>query len=310
MDFEAPDWRVSHSSAARRKRFAFCPVGYYLHHVPGRDGYAAPPGSWRRALYEAKFRIPCAVWVKSVWTRSLRDFYRMGGNPRRWTLKALAQRLLDREMGMLERGEYRADPKLAPAILELENRIYSAEQLYTRAGGLLGDMLNRWENSDYPRRLNGVAPLDFRLDEPYWLWQLGGVNFLLAPVLVWVADRRLQILDCTGYDFEQEQLRTADLYRVYGWRFLGIEPAAVAVEFYDPQLGTARAGTESGADFAVMFRQLSGEAAMWRDYLVRQYDAAASGLWRYARFDHCGACRFMEICPARDGTPEPERTLQ
>ena len=98
------------------------------------------------------------------------------------------------------------------------------------------------------------------------------------------------------------------LYKVYVRRFMQISPAVVKVNFFDPSTQNFVCGDElpQQEDFAVIFRSLIGEAAMWRDYLVTQNQSASFGKWHYARWDNCHSCRFKELCPALKGTALPE----
>ena len=104
--------------------------------------------------------------------------------------------------------------------------------------------------------------------------------------------------------FEYEQQRAVLLYKVCASRFMGIAPEQVQVIF-DYGNGFAVAPDDDLPDFRRLFSQLSGEAAMWRDYLILQQNDAVFGKWHYAQFDKCANCRFYGICPAQTGTAEP-----
>ena len=51
-------------------------------------------------------------------------------------------------------------------------------------------------------------------------------------------------------------------------------------------------------DPAELFRDLAGEAATWRDYLLAADSGGTAFLCRYARREQCRFCRFAGLCPA------------
>lgn len=297
MDFEAPDWRNLYSSNARRKRFRFCPVGYYLYHVAGRDGYAEHPDDWRHRLYCAKFMVPLAAWSRRLWRTALREFYRPGGNPRRLPHAALAAGMLERELLILERGEHRRDPKLAAAILEVERGVLGFDAACAKVRGEMERMMAVFAASALPAVLGRIAPADFWPENEPLRFTLGNVEFLLNPDLVWRDRGRLIVLDCEGYALEQERTRTAELFRAYALSRRSLVPEAIRMEYYDPAAGTLTADAGTDEDFAAMFQALAGEAALWRDCLEAQAEAAPAGRWLHSRTDHCSRCRFAGLCP-------------
>ncbi len=305
-DFEAPDWRALHSSLARRKRFAFCPVGYYLYHVPGRDGYAGYPGSWRYWLYTAKHRVSAAGWIMDMWRRSVSGYYLPGVNFRRRKLTSFIRSNFEREFGLLENGSYLTDPKLVKQVIELDEKIFNFQYFYDWSLHELDQLTEFFCRCSLYERLQQLPMLNFRNCRDDFQWQLGGVNFYQHPDVVWRDRNMLEILDMNSYSHAQERLRTAELYRVYAVRFMHIPESAVRVHFICPCREEYMQINESDEDFTQLFRQLSGEAVMWRDYLLRQYASASAGEWLYARKDNCKRCRFALHCPALNGTPEPE----
>ena len=307
MEFEAPDWKTLHSSSARRKRFSFCPVGYYLYHVAGRDGYAAHCNDWQYQIYAAKHCMRSASWVIALFRACVRDFFRPGWEFRKKSLEYCLKKRFERQFNLLEQREYQTDPKIVNSVFELNEKIYSSEYFYNKAQLLLNELYNNFIAGELYLRLLKTPVLDFRHDETLWQWQLGGVNFATVPDLVWKENNTLQILDMNTYSMPQEQARQIMLYKVYVRRFMQIAPDAVKVNFFDPvQMIFELDMPEPEEDFGNIFRSLAGEAAMWRDYLLQQHQDAGCGKWHYARKDNCNSCRFKNLCPALNGTPLPE----
>ena len=304
MEFEAPDWKALHCSLSRRKRFSFCPVGYYLFHVPGRDGYAACCSDWLYQVYAAKHCMHCSSWVIALFRECVRGFFRPGWEFRKKPLDFCLKRSFERQFNLLDQAAYKADPKIVNSVFELNEKIYSSEYFYNKAQLQLNELYNRFSSGNLYLRLLKTPPLDFRSEESLWQWQLGGVNFATVPDLVWKENNTLQILDMNTYSYPQEQSRQVVLYKVYVSRFMQIAPDLVNVNFFDPvQMVFTEDPPYPEEDFSGIFRSLSGEAAMWRDYLLQQHDAAKDGKWLYARKDNCGSCRFKDLCPALSGTP-------
>ena len=307
MDFEAPDWKALHSSLSRRKRFAFCPVGYYLFHAAGRDGYAAHCSDWQYKIYAAKHCLRCSSWVVALFRETVRNFFRPGMDFRRRTLDFYLKRAFEKKFNQLEQGLFKVDPKIVNSVFELNEKIFSSEHFYNKAQLELNNIYNKFTAGELYLRLLKTPVLDFRREDTLWQWQLGGVNFSTVPDLAWKENNTLQILDMNTYSMPQEQSRQTVLYKVYVRRFMQIAPAAVKVNFFDPvQMVFADNNLYPEEDFGNIFRSLAGEAAMWRDYLLMQHNAAANGEWLYARKDNCGSCRFKELCPVLTGTPLPD----
>ena len=305
MEFEAPDWRRLHSSLSRRRRFAFCPVGYYLHHVPGRDGYAEYADDWQYKIYAAKHMHSASGWVRSLFRGSLHKYFRAGTDFRRRNFADYLRAAFERRYNLLVPRAFEQDPKIVESVLEIERRLWSVDEFYERALYELNHLANTFMASWLFTELLQIPLLDFRDTESCWNpWQLGGVNFFNPPDLVWKKDRTLQILDLNKYFFEYEQQRAVLLYKVYASRFMSIAPEHLQVIFAcgDDFYSLAE---EDLPDFRQLFGQLSGEAAMWRDYLIMQTNDAACGQWHYAQLDKCSGCRFCGICPAQAGTAEP-----
>ena len=307
MDFEAPDWKALHSSLSRRRRFGFCPVGYYLFHVAGRDGYAAHCSDWQYKIYAAKHCLRSASWVVALFRECLRNFFRPGVDFRRKTLDFYLKRAFEKKFNLLEQRAFEIDPKIVNSVFELNEKIFSFEYFYNKAQLELNNLYNNFTAGELYLRLLKTPVLDFRSEETLWQWQLGGVNFATVPDLIWKENNSLQILDMNTYSMPQEQSRQMMLYKVYVKRFMQIAPEAVHVNFFDPvQMVFTGKLPYPEEDFSNIFRCLAGEAAMWRDYLIMQHNAAASGEWLYARKDNCGSCRFRYLCPALNGTTLPE----
>lgn len=306
MEFEAPDWRALHSSLARRRRFAFCPVGYYLHHVPGRDGYANQAGEWHYQLYAAKHRMSAEAWVKNFFRSEVKKFFSFSSNFRRGRFDVVVRRNFEFAFGKLESGSFYRDPKIVPAVMELENGLLSADDFYARARFELNNMSSEFLQCVFQDELSKLPQSNFNYGNSSFCWQLGGVNFVCVPDLVWRNGDTLRIMDMNSYAYSQERMRQAELFRVYCWRFMQIAPEKVEVINLDPCRGEWEIVERSDEDFSQVFMQLAGEAAMWRDYLLNQYDAGRSGVWNYAQKDKCSRCRFHGICPAETGTAELE----
>ena len=307
MEFEAPDWKALHSSLARRKRFSFCPVGYYLYHVPGRDGYAGSMEDWQYKVYAAKHCISGGSFAVALWRRAVREYFTPGANFRKRKLENFFRTAFEHDFSLLESAAYKRDPKIVPQVFELSENIYSGEYFYNTALLTLNNIYNSFVKNDLYLELLKTPLLDFRNNDLLWQWQLGGVIFSNAPDLVWKENNTLQILDMNTYAFPQDRSRAAMLYRVYVLRFMGIAPEQVTVNFFDP-LSCSWLEDRNGdaEDFTTVFRQLSGEAAMWRDYLLLQHRDAPQGIWHYPRKDNCSKCKFKSLCPALSGTPLPE----
>lgn len=302
MEFEAPDWRALHSSLSRRRRFAFCPVGYYLYHVPGRDGYAEHPDDWAYKVYAAKHVISAASWVTAVFRTALRDYFRMGTNFRRRKFENAVRAVFEHRFNELQQRHFELDPKIVPAVLEIECGVLSGEDFYDRALYQLNDAVNAFMQSWVFSELMTIPMLDFRAVESSWQpWQLGGINFFNPPDLIWKSSRSLHILDLNRYFFEYELADAALLYRVYAARFMSIPAASVLVNFWNRE-NEIQSGCESDPDLRTLFQQLTGEAAMWRDHLIKQAADASGGVWHYAQLDKCRSCRFNACCPAHRGT--------
>ena len=306
-EFEAPDWRALHSSLARRKRFAFCPVGYYLYHVPGRDGYAGHSDSWRYKLYCAKHALSKNGFCQALFRQGVRDFFRPGKDFRREKFEKFLRRKFEHQFSLLENQAFADDPKLVPSIIELNEKLLDPESIYEQSLFVLNDLTGKFLSSELFCNLSQIPLLDFYYEEKIWSWQLGGVIFTQQPDLVWKSGQYLYLLDMNHYSHLQEQARAGLLYKVYCLRFMHIPPEAVKIIFYTPASGEAAELQESSEEFAAVYHKLSSEAAMWRDYLLLQQRDSSAGNWHYARFDNCARCRFKALCPARTGTPETEQ---
>jgi len=300
MFFEAPDPGGLHWSQARRKRFNFCPAGYYLYHLAARDGYAALPGSREFRLYCAKFMMPVSAWGRGLFRKTLRRCWIPGGNPRRLPFAMLVWKTLERDFFRLERGEHHIDPKLAQALLEVEHGFCTLSAAYDRLCGELRAMLENFYASGLAETLDAVDPTDFRnrADEPV-AFALGQVTLQLMPDLVWRDRDRLRVLDLTVLRSDEEENRLAALYLFWSRKCCSVAPERVKIEFYDVGNGLLRGGGVGRRDLTRLYRDLAGEAAMWRDYLIAAAsDKGAAVLNRYARREQCRFCRFAGLCPA------------
>lgn len=303
MEFEAPDWKLLYSSLSRKKRFAFCPVGYYLHHVAGRDGYAGMPDEWHYRVYAAKHILAGKSWCKALFRECVREFFTPGANFRKRKFENFLRAAFERKFTLLESGAYRDDPKTVNAVLEIEERRWNTADFYEQALYILDKLSSKFTAGKLFVELLKTPVLDFRSrGENFYQWQLGGVVFYNPPDLVWKCNNKLRILDLNSYTFEQERDRAAMLYKVYVCKFYSVSAADTDVLHYDLCSGVTETVENCAENFEDVFRKLSGEAAMWRDYLVKQHSDGKIGKWNFARTDNCPECRFKEICPARNGT--------
>ena len=298
FEFEAPDWRALHSSAARRKRFGFCPVGYFLYHVSGRDGYGGIAEDWEYKLYAAKHEVRAAGWISLLWREALRRYFTPGWDFRRGRFDRWVRRNFELRFTDLENQSYLLDPKIVPSVFELTENIFSIDHFYDLVLTELINRCNVFMNSGLAAELMQIPLLDFKQVDDLRCWRLGNINFVNSFDLIWRSGRQLRILDLSQHSYAQEQQRAADLYRVCMVRFLGLSPAQVNVNFLDPQSGDQTVFDTQCGKFEDLFAALSGEAEMWRSYLLRQADVAERNEWLYARKDNCAVCRFRYLCPA------------
>ncbi len=305
-EFEAPDWRALHSSLSRRKRFNFCPVGYYLYHVPGRDGYGNHPDEWHYRLYCAKHIVSADAWVKNLFIESVKSYFSPAKENRRGKFSACLRRAFEHNISLLENGSFHQDPKIVSQIIELEFEADAPTDWYDKLLWKISEMGQCFEASRVFSELSQVKPLEFYCNNEPWAWQLGGINFLQNPVLVWRSGGKLNILDMSNYEYEQQRSRGGLLYRVYCHRFMQIAPELVRIVNYDCRSAGECEIAQSQENFTEVFVQLNTEAEMWRDYLLKQKRDGVNGIWHYARKDHCQYCRFKELCPALSGTAEVE----
>lgn len=301
MEFEAPDWKALHSSLARRRRFAFCPVGYYLYHVAGRDGYAEHPDDWHYMVYCAKHCVTASGWIKGVFRKYVSSYFLQGSDYRKKNLQLFLSRNFERDFTLLMRCEFLSDPKIVSNVVELELKKLSINEFYDRAQLELNDLYNSFIRQDFAASLERVPLVDIVCGNDI-CWQLGGVNFSSMPEVIWHGGNQLNILDMNSYAYEQERERSGELFRAYCWRFRHIPPEKVRVINFDLFRRETYYVESSGEDFTAIFRALAAEAAMWRDYLVKQNAAAVDGAWHYAQLDKCQHCRFCRVCPACHGT--------
>ena len=306
MDFEAPDWKALHSSLSRRRRFAFCPVGYYLYHVAGRDGYADHPDDWRYMVYCAKHCISADAWVKNLFRRAAGEFFRKGSDFRKNTFPVFVRRSFERDFTLLERCEFLSDPKIVNSVVEIESGALAINSFYEQALLKLNELIDALSRQDFFEKLCRLPMVDFVVENNILCWQLGGVNFCNTPDLMYHADNQLNILDMNSYSYTQEQLRSAALLRAYCWRFRRIPPENVNIINLDLNTFRSQRVGVAPEDFTEIFRALTAEAAMWRDYLLKQSITAKDGEWHYAQLDKCQYCRFSRVCPACHGTAEDE----
>ena len=306
IEFEAPDWQALHSSLSRRRRFAFCPVGYYLYHVPGRDGYDNHPDDWHWQIYCAKHAVTARGWVEQLFRKAVRSYFTPGDNFRHKKFANFVRVCFEKDFSLLESNAAVDDPKVVPEVINGQNHDFSLYDFYDQAVFDLNNMISSFSQTALFEDLYKQPYSAFRNISDAFRWQLGGVNFSAVPDLVWSSDSLLNVLDMNQYGYAEERIRQAELFRVYIYSFMQIAPARVAVYNFDLQKFSLIAVPSPEEDFTQVFQQLYGEAAMWRDYLMKQAAEAGNGVWHYAQLDKCTFCRFGKLCPARNGTAEVE----
>ena len=304
IEFEAPDWHALHSSLGRRRRFAFCPVGYYLYHVPGRDGYNNHPDDWHWQLYCAKHAVRADGYGRRIFRKLLRRYFEPGADFRRRKFDNFIRHGWEQEFALLESNVAASDPKLVDTLIEGDREDFSLYNFYDQVCFELDQMITAFRTGGCFEDLQKQPLIAFRSTSDSFRWQLGGVNFSAVPDLVWTQDNQLHVLDMNSYDYEEERIRQAELFRVYIYSFMHIALSAVQIDHFDLQKLIWSVVPASGEDFTKVFHQLHGEAVMMRDYLEKQSRCARQGEWLYAQLDKCEFCRFRSLCPARSGTVE------
>jgi hypothetical protein len=146
--------------------------------------------------------------------------------------------------------------------------------------------------------LEKLPLIEFRTEPDGFRWKLGNVNFVNSPDLLWTDNGYWNVLDFNSYLDGEELLRHAELYRAYIWRFMRIAPEAVLVHNHDLFTRKFQTVERSCEDFRDVFLKFAGEAAMWRDYLLRQDADVVNNIWHYAQKDRCSCCRFEQLFPA------------
>ena len=160
-EFEAPDWRALHYSLARRRRFAFCPVGYYLFHVPGRDGYANERSEWHYELYAAKHRVRAGTWINNFFRNAVKKYFSFSSDFRRGSFDKMVFRDFERAFIALENREYLQDPKIVHAIIELETNDLARDDFYEQSRLILNEMIGHFTQSFFWEELCKIAQNNF-----------------------------------------------------------------------------------------------------------------------------------------------------
>lgn len=236
----------------------------------------------------------------------MREYFEPGENFRCRKFINFVRSGLEREFALLESGVGISDPGAAATLIDGEREDFSLYDFYDQVCWELEQMSSAFMAGSCFEDLQKQPLIAFRSTADSFRWQLGGVNFSAVPDLVWSQDNQLHVLDMNRYDYAEEALRQAELFRVYIYSFMHIAPGNVQVDHFDLQKFAWSVIPESGEDFTHVFHQLHGEAVMMRDHLERQQQCSGQAQWLYAQLDKCDFCRFGKICPARTGTAEAD----
>lgn len=276
-------------SLSRARLFDFCPRAYFYHYYGSAGGFEA--GSGTELLYRLKQLQPLELWLDSICTAVLREFFYE--TPEKLNLRLAARRRFHRGMRSVSLREWRDDPRQ----LNLFEAYYGREEinaLAERGARLLDIRINQLTASglaDYLRKIPYLNRKNFPFPDAV---QIGRIKTYLAPALIWQEDGRLKFLSLNNRRPDPVRTRhTAALHRIYAFNKLRTAPERVVSLDFDLNCGETTVFPDAEVNVSELISYVkTGAAAM----LAAGGGNPVSEAGFPRRTGSCPECRFRKYC--------------
>ena len=277
-------------SLSRESLFNFCQRAYFYHYYGSTGGFEQ--FSDAELLYQLKKIQPLELWINSVCTEVLREFFYE--NPEKFNIRKAAARRFRQGTRSVSLREWRDDPQQLN-LFELYYGLEEINALIERGAELLESSIDSLLASGLLNYLEEIPYLNRKTFSFPVSTNIGRIKTWLAPVIVWLEDGLLKFLTLNnGTSNRIRAHHTAALHKIYAFNNLRIKPESVVTLNFDLTSGETIALSDDEINISELIDHVRDSSAAMLE-LMTDHNTAFEGNFP-RNLNHCEQCRFRKYC--------------
>ena len=277
-------------SLSRESLFTFCPRAYFYHYYASTGGFEQ--FSEAEQLYQLKKLQSLDLWINSICSESLRDFFYE--NPENFNLHKVARRYFNQGVRSISLREWRDDPQRLN-LFESYYGLVEINELIEHASKLLEKSIENLIESGLLDYLREIPYLDRKNILFPVQTNIGKIKVWCSPVLVWQEDGLLKFLTFnSGASNKVKADYTAELHKIYAFNDLRIKPERVVTLNFDLKSGETIALPDEEVNPERLIDHVRDSTEEMLSLLTDHKSIVESNFSK--NIDNCMKCKFQKYC--------------
>ena len=277
-------------SLSRANLFDFCPRAYFYHYYGSAGGFER--FSDAEQLYQLKKLQSLDLWINSVCTEVLRDFFYEGSD--NFNILRAAKRYFNRGARSLSLREWRDDPQ--------QLNLFESYYGITEINDLLEQGMDFLENSIASLLESGLSAY---LGEIPYLYRrvlsfpvctnIAKLKVWCSPVLAWREDGLLKFLTLNNGHYNKIRAHhTAALHKIFAFNNLRVKPERVVTLNFDLTNGETSALSDEEINISELIDYIKDSSAKMLALSTDHNSILEENFLKNT--DNCEKCKFKKYC--------------
>lgn len=277
-------------SLSRESLFTFCPRAYFYHYYASAGGFEQ--FSSAELLYELKQLQPLELWINSICSEFLRDFFYE--NPENFNIHKAAKQYFHRGARSISMREWRNDPQRLNlfesyyGLVEINELIEHGAKLLEQSSKNLieSGLIDFLQEIPYLSRKNFSFPI---------CSNIGKIKIWCSPVLIWQEDGLLKFLTFNNGGTNKIKAHyTAGLHKIYAFNNLRVKPERVVTLNFDLTTGETTAISDEEINISKLINHVKNSTAEMLSLASSDNCVFEDNFTQH--INNCTKCKFQKYC--------------
>ncbi len=277
-------------SLSRKSLFDFCPRAYFYHYYGSTGGFEQ--FSDVEQLYQLKKLLSLDLWINSICTEVMRDFFYE--NPENFNITRAAKRRFNQGARSLSLREWRDDPQQLN-IFESYYGVTEINALLEQGAKLLEQYLESLFQSGLITYLEEIPYLHRKILSFPTSTNIGEIKVWCSPALVWQEDGLLKFLTLNnGHAKKLRSRHTAVIHKILAFNNLRIKPERVATLNFDLTTGETSVLPDGEINVSELISHVKDSSSEMLSLLSDKNAVLENNFQKNTA--NCVKCRFQKYC--------------
>jgi hypothetical protein len=277
-------------SVSRESLFNFCQRAYFYHYYGSSGG--SEKFSKVELLYQLKKLQTSELWINSVCTQTLREFFYE--DVQDFNIYKAAEKSFRRGTRSIALKEWRDDPQLLN-VFELYYGHIEINQLIENSSKLLKAYCDNLLESGLVNYLKDIPYLNRKIIPLPASCNLGKIKIWTSPAIIWLEDGFLKFLTLTNSKFDRlKLLKTASIHKIFAFNRLRIQPERVVTLYFDLSNGETLNYCDDDINVSEVIENIKKSST---EMLSLSTDSNLNTEGNFPKnTSNCAKCRFNKYC--------------